>query len=257
MPLSINQTKYIRSLQLKKFRQKYENFVVEGDKMVKDILNDGTLNLEALFASEEWLLKNDESFDENEVEIFEISDRELKKISGLKTPNQVLVIAKQQSLEIDSKKVKTDYSLYLDNIQNPGNLGTIIRIADWFGIEHVFCSPDCADLYNPKVIQASMSAFLRAKVIKIDFEKLQQDFPEVPKIATVMKGESIYSNQLSAPGIIIIGNEGQGITSSILDMASLQVSIPSYSKNQGAESLNAAIATGIICAQLRNVKEAI
>ncbi len=220
--------------------------------MVKDLLKDGSFSIEGLWALEYWVQKHIELIQKSGVEPCIVSEKELKKISTLKSPNQVFTVIKQPRFQINEEVIQNDLTLYLENIQNPGNLGTIIRIADWFGIPYIFCSQDCVDVYNSKVIQASMSAFLSVKVIYINFDDLSNRFSALPIIATTMDGEDIFEQALPKKGIIIIGNEGNGISKALLEKSDFQISIPSHSKNKGAESLNAAIATGIICAQFRS-----
>ncbi|NJL74510.1 MAG: RNA methyltransferase [Saprospiraceae bacterium] len=177
---------------------------------------------------------------------------ELKQISQLATPNQVLVVAKQFQPKINQHTVNNDWSLYLDRIQDPGNMGTILRIADWFGIQHVFCSPDCVELYNSKVIQSSMGAFLRVNMITIEFEALRATFPHLPILGTVVEGgQSIFHYQTTQHGLIVMGNESQGVSAHIHAQASHLITIPSRG-GSGMESLNVAVATGIICGTLRN-----
>ena len=253
MSLSKNQIKYIKSLQQKKFRQMYGNFTLEGDKSVKEILKDSNSDLEGLFALSEWLEKNEIYLHNIEYPIEEISNKELERISGLKTPNQVLAIGKQKKIEIDWNAAKNDLSFYLDNIQNPGNFGTMIRIADWFGIPNIFCSSESAELYNPKVLQSSMGSFLRVNVLKIEFVKLISKLQNPIIYGAFLDGENIFQTDLSNKGIIVIGNEGNGISEKTASKVTKKLSIPAHSES-GSESLNAAVATGIICSIFRNQK---
>jgi TrmH family RNA methyltransferase len=251
MAISKNQIKYVKSLQQKKFRQMYGNFVAEGDKLAKEILTHSKIKIEGVFASSTWLGNNSILFSNLATDVFEVSEKELGRISGLKTPNQVLIIAKQLEHSIDWEIVNNGLSIYLDRIQNPGNIGTIIRIADWFGIPYIFCSENAGELYNPKVIQSSMGAFLRVNYVSHEFEDLQNRLDNIPFYGAVMNGEDVFKMKLSENGLIVIGNEGQGISSKILEKINNQVSIYPHSLN-GSESLNASVATGIICAAFRN-----
>ena len=150
-----------------------------------------------------------------------------------------------------SKPTEESLSLYLDGIQDPGNMGTILRIADWFGVDCVFSSPDCVDPYNPKVIQATMGAFLRVSCIETTIERLHEEHPGLPIYGAVMDGENVFhANLKSKEGIIVIGNEGRGISSEAESLLSQRISIPPAA-HSGAESLNAAVATGILCAVFR------
>lgn len=251
MPLSKNTEKYIRSLSQKKFRQLYNKFIGEGDKLVKEILINQRIKIEILLALEEWYEENEHLVKSRPLKVQIVTTKELQKISQLKTPNQVLVVAEQLEVQLNPEKVESDWSLYLDRIQDPGNMGTLLRIADWFDIRTVFCAPNSAEIYNPKVIQASMGAFLRVQFLEIDFEPLMQQFPYLPTYATVMDGKSIHDKDQEFPkGLIILGNEGKGIAPEIIAKASHRISIPRYGKSQ-MESLNVAVAAGIICASLK------
>jgi TrmH family RNA methyltransferase len=156
----------------------------------------------------------------------------------------------QWAATLDPTLLQSDWSLYLERIQDPGNLGTILRIADWFGIQHVICSPDCADLFNPKVIQASMGAFLRVAAPRLSLDNLQKQFPTLPVYASSLSGDSIYEKQLLEPGILIMGNESRGISEVAQQLATTELKIPSHGAHD-MESLNVAVATGILCAELR------
>ncbi len=251
MPLSKNKEKYIRNLSLKKNRQVYNNFIAEGTKLAHEILTTPNILIEAIFAQKGWVLTNKNLLIPHETIVEQVTQQELKQISQLTTPNQVLIIAKQPDVKLNTAVITKDWSLYLDRIQDPGNMGTILRIANWFGIEHVFCSPDSVEVYNFKVVQASMGAFLRVKVIPIEFELLKQQFPEVPTYAALLEGRSVFQPMLSATGIIVMGNEGQGLSPSILAQVDYPITIPAYGTHD-MESLNVAVSTGIICAALRN-----
>jgi TrmH family RNA methyltransferase len=237
--LSINKIKYIQSLHHKKFRQKYDNFIAEGDKIAYEIIKSGKIEIEAIFATSNWILKYATELKKFQSILVEINEAELKKISTLTTPNQVLMILKQPSFEVENQSFNNDLVLYLDGIQDPGNMGTILRIADWFGINYVFCSDSCVDIFNPKVIQATMGAFLRVKTKEIPLENIINE--TTPIYGALLEGENLFQKTLSKHGVIVIGNEGKGINSTLL---------PPH--GEGAESLNAAVATGIICAVFRN-----
>ena len=161
--LSKSTIKYINSLKQKKFRQRYCKFTAEGDKIVNEILENSNINIERVFAVSNWIEQNPKLAQIHGVE--EVTFNELKKISSLQTPNQILAVLDTLNHKTNPKIVNESLSLVLDNIQDPGNLGTIIRIADWFGIPYVFCSKGCVDVYNSKVVQSSMGSFLRTKVI--------------------------------------------------------------------------------------------
>ncbi len=239
--------KFVQSLQKKKFRQKYNNFLVEGDKMVSEILRSPNFNIHSIYALDKWLEKYEGLLKKHQSICYAISEKELKSISGLKTPNQVLCILEMPQADIDDALIQKDLSLVLDHIQDPGNMGTILRTADWFGIQHVFCF-DCVDVYNPKVIQASMGAFLRVKTLNIQPSELFERFSDVPVYGTTLNGTNIYTTKLSKKGFIIIGNEGRGIREETAQYIQHNIAIPAYGN---AESLNVAVATGVICAAFR------
>ncbi len=249
--LSKNNIKYIRSLKLKKFRQKYNNFVVEGDKISKEMLLHKNLVIENIYALPEWIETNAGLLKVHKKKLTAISEKELKMITFLTTPNEVLIIARTLPEEVDDALVNNGLSLFLDGIQDPGNLGTIIRTADWFGIKTVFCSEDCVSLYNPKTLQATMGAFLRVQVIPIGFSVLVSKFPKLPVFGTVTDGKNIFDAKLEKRGIIVIGSEGQGISAPVLEGINFKLTIPPGDSG-GAESLNAAVAAGIVCAVFNN-----
>jgi len=250
MALSKASIKWFRSLQRKKFRQKYNKFVVEGDKMVTELLDQQEVAIEALYALPDWLRERSPARILPEEKIHEISPGELKKISSLTTPNQVLAVADIPGWDIRRESLETNYALYLDGIRDPGNLGTILRIADWFGIRNVYCSVDCADVYNPKVIQASMGAFMRVRAVIASLPELLKNRPALPVLGAVLEGEDVFETPLPGHGLMIIGNEAQGISSTLLPRLTHRLRIPA-GPGGGAESLNAAVATGIISAVLR------
>ena len=251
--LSKNNIKYIRSLKLKKFRQKYNKFVVEGNKIALEMIQSGSITIENIYALSSWVKTNEHLLKFHNDKLRLVSEKELQKISFLKTPNEVLIVAEAFDNQVDGATVLNGVSLFLDGIQDPGNMGTIIRTADWFGIESIFCSPNCVSLYNSKVLQSTMGAFLRVKVIELSFEELKNKFPNLPVYGTILGGENIFESHLEDKGIIVIGSEGNGISDSVIEQLDYRITIPTNSVN-GSESLNAAVATGIVCAIFKNNK---
>jgi len=247
--ISKNKIKYLRSLKLKKFRQKYNNFTVEGEKIALEILQSQNVEIETVIATEDWKNKHFNQSLRNQSEIEIAAEKDFKQFSNFSTPSPVFVVANQLSTTWDDEVIKNNFSLYLDGIQDPGNFGTILRIADWFGIPYVFCSEKCADLYNHKTIQSSMGAFLRVKVIYLPFEEVFEKCDGMPFYGTVLEGRNIFEEDNYKKGVIVIGNEGKGISPEILEKITHQILIPK-GENGGAESLNAAVATGIVCAIL-------
>ena len=240
--LSKSQIKYIQSLHRKKYRDRYALYIVDGDKMVKEYLNHVPV-IHSIYATAPWIDKNRSALDTHPIECHTISEEELKKISTLKTCNQALALVKVPAGEkFDLQAQKTGLYLVLDQIQDPGNLGTIIRTADWFGLERIFCSTDCVEAYNPKVVQSTMGSLTRVKVHYVDLPELL-DGVTLPLFAATLSGKNIFTENLPKDAVILIGNESKGISPSLLKLATEAISIPKFGK---AESLNAAIATGIV-----------
>ena len=238
--LSKTVVKYIQSLGQKKRRDEEGVFIVEGPKLVSDLLESGNAAIIHIYATTSWLDTNQKYVSENEAT--EISDAELGRLSHLVTPNKVLAVVKQFPIQ---KKIdiKEKIILALENIQDPGNLGTIIRTADWFGVAQILCSPDCADLYNPKVVQATMGSIARVKVLYTDLGKWLAAQKDIRIYATTLDGQDITTLKKLQEGIIIIGNESKGISNEILKLADVKITIP---KKGRAESLNAAVAAGVV-----------
>ncbi len=247
--VSKQKIKYIQSLKIKKYRQKYSNFIVEGEKMALELLAANQFPIENIMALETWVETHKLILKPHFNKILTATETDLKQISNLSTPNKVFIIAAQPKPNLLETVIETHFSLFLDGIQDPGNMGTILRIADWFSIPYVFCSDTCVDVWSPKVIQASMGAFLRVKTLEIPFADLKNRFPKLPVFATILRGGNIFKNTFPKQGIIVIGNEGSGVSESILHQTDYKIAIPG---GGGAESLNAAVATGIVCAVLKN-----
>ena len=254
--------KRIRALEQKKFRRQTGLFVAEGPKVVGDLL--ATMAACEIFATAEWLKKNQRLVEENSAmtggkstaTITEISDEELRRLSFLQHPQQVLAtfpIPASPTLNYQLSTVNCQLSLALDGIQDPGNLGTIIRIADWFGIETIFCSPDTADAYAPKVVQATMGSLARVKIVYQDLAPLIDALPaDFPVYGTMLDGNDIYSEPLTPHGLIVMGNEGNGISPEIAQKINRRLLIPNFPADRPtADSLNVAIATAITCAEFR------
>ena len=228
--ISKNKIKLIHSLETKKGREKAGLFVAEGPKVVNDLLHAG-------FTAEN---------------IFEDIE-DIKKISFLQHPQSMLGVFKLPRNEHYTEFSITQLVLALDGVQDPGNLGTIIRVADWFGIKDIFCSLDTADCWNPKVVQATMGSIARVQLHYVDLNKMVESLPaDYPIYATLLDGEKIYKQELSHHGMIVMGNEGKGISPILRTKINRKLYIPNYSSNEDtAESLNVAIATSIVCAEFR------
>lgn len=247
MALSKAKLKLIRSLEQKKYRKEHLLFVAEGPKLVEEFM--GYFECKMVVATASWLAKN--PYFKSEEHIL-VDEAELAKASFLKHPQQVLALFKQPSYQIDSGIINQQLCLALDGVQDPGNLGTIVRLADWFGIEHIFCSNDTVDIYNPKSIQATMGGYARVKVHYTALEKLIEKLPEAAIYGTFLDGENIYETTLSKNGLLIMGNEGKGISDTLAKAVTKKLYIPNYPINrESTESLNVAIATSITCAEFR------
>ena len=245
--ISKNKIKYIRSLELKKNRNKEGKFVAEGFKVVDDLLALQPADL--IVATQEWLHGKHLA---DQTEVIEVTEEELKKVSFLQHPQQVLAVFRQATSG-DYSINTSELSLALDGVQDPGNLGTIIRIADWFGITHIYCSQDTADVYNPKVVQATMGSIARVKVEYGDLLGLVESLPaDVPVYGTLLDGDNIYQQQLENRGLIVMGNEGKGISPALAKKVNRRLLIPNFPEGRAtADSLNVAIATAITCSEFR------
>ncbi len=235
-----SKAKYIQSLGQKKFRQQEGVFIAEGPKLVNELLTEHSGSVLEVFAVKNWIEANGRLA--TNCDLTEITEGELEKISQLTTPNQVLAIIKQ-STPIKPVAEKDKFILALDGIQDPGNLGTIVRIADWFGISHIVCSEDSADRYNPKVVQSTMGSIGRVNVFYTSLSEWLVEQKDARIYAAVLEGQDITKMQQPAGGVIVIGNESKGISEAVRQFCNASITIPQKGK---AESLNAAVATGII-----------
>lgn len=237
--LSNNKKKFITGLKLKKNRVKSKSFIVEGEKLVDELLK-SDFEVNEVFCTQNWS-KNKVS------DATVISEQELKSISQLKTPNNVLAIVKQPKQQLVN--INQSISLVLDNIKDPGNLGTIIRIADWFGIENIVCSNLTVDVYNSKVAQATMGSIFNVNIVYTNIVDFLTSNKSLMIYGAVLNGNSVYKTKLiDKGGIVVIGSESHGISKEVLPLLKQKITIPSFGK---AESLNAAVATSIICSELK------
>ena len=242
--LSKAQNKYIRSLTQQKYRKEYNVFIAEGDKIAREWLNSAA-EIQMIVVLQDWYDKHRALIAKHtEAELIIAEPHQLEAVTALQTPNQVLLVVAMPG-EADTGAIN-EWCIALDGIQDPGNMGTIIRIADWFGIKHVICSPDCADVYNPKVVQAAMGGHLRVQVHVAELNKFISS-TSMPVLAAALEGENVYTMPQMKAGIIMIGNESKGLSADLMKLASHKVTIP---RRGGAESLNAAVSAGILCALL-------
>lgn len=240
MNISKNQLKLITSLSQKKYRQKYKLFIAEGVKVVEELLN-SSFEIETLYCTKDYQCKK------SNIEINIISELELKKISNLKSPNKVLGLFKIP----ETKSFKNNgLILALDTINDPGNLGTIIRLCDWFGIKELICSKDTVDCYNAKVVQASMGSLTRMSIYYVDIKEYLAA-TSLPKFIADMNGENVYSTTLPKEAILIMGNEANGVSDEVKEFVNNSISIPRFGDTQETESLNVATATAILLSEFR------
>ena len=250
MPISKNKIKYIRSLEQKKTRREEGVFVAEGPKLTGDLL--GRFHCRYLAATAEWMNAHP-LVQADEKDIANLED--LQRASLLKTPQDVIAVFEQRNEATDTSVIERELCLALDDVQDPGNLGTIIRIADWFGIEHIFCSLGTADVYNPKVVQATMGAIFRVKFYYCSVPALCKDvLARGGKVyGTFLDGQNMYQKRLECGySVIVIGNEANGISKETAACVSDRLFIPPYpADDPGSESLNAAVATAVTVAEFR------
>ncbi|MBN1650725.1 MAG: RNA methyltransferase [Bacteroidales bacterium] len=243
--LSQSDIKLINALKLSKNRRKTGFFLVEGPKMVLELLQYPNFEIVFIAANKTWL---DAQPNLSQFSIKEISDKALQKLSNFSTANEVLAVVKIPEHEVFSVNKETLY-LALDTIQDPGNLGTIIRTAEWFGINEIICSKDTVDCYNPKVVQSTMGSLYRVKCHYCDLSAFLMK-QNVPIYGTLLNGKNIYSETLGKSGIIVIGNESKGISEAVQSCITHPLFIPNHPSSK-AESLNASIASAIVLAEFR------
>lgn len=250
--ISKNQLKLVNSLRLQKYRLEHGLFIAEGVKLVDEALK-SNFDIYQIFATTEWISFGHLPKNRYLVEVVEISQAELEKISALATANQVLALVKLPS-GIHLPDPAGEWTLLLDQIRDPGNLGTIIRTADWFGIDRIVAAENSVELWNPKVVQASMGSVFRMPVHYTDIEKyLSDNAQRVPVFGTMLQGEDIFNIQMGTEGIVVIGNESHGISDAVKPFITRRITIPAATAGSlgRAESLNASIAGAIICYEIR------
>ncbi len=246
--LSKNVIKFVQSLVDKKHRASHGLFVVEGNKNVAELLR-SKIKVKSLYTINEWLI-SEQAFIHADTEVTITNPEGIRKLSLLPSPQDVVAVANIPHYPLSMDLNPMNLTLALDTIQDPGNMGTIIRTADWYGISQIYCSPGCADPYSPKVIQSTMGSFTRVAVMEIDLKELFTKNKDIPVYGAMMQGKNLYEEPISG-GIVLIGNEGRGIHSELLPHITKPLTIP---RRGEAESLNAAMATAILCdAWARNI----
>lgn len=250
MKITNNQLKYIKSLHQTKFRQMYENFMAEGDKLVLQLLLSHRFDIELLVANKSWIENHYHLVKKLEGKLVEAENHQLQQITTLKTATDVIAVLKKSKAEVKIHLIKTGFYFYLDGVQDPGNAGTIIRIADWFGFKGVIRSEDSVDFYNSKVVQATMGSIANVELITLT--RLDLLGLDCNVIAADMNGQSIRKLGEVKPSIIVLGKEGSGVSDEILNFNKTKVvSIPGYEKTL-AESLNVSVAAGILAYEIMN-----
>lgn len=249
--LSKQITKIIQNLEKKKFREKYNLFKIEGEKLVAELLR-SPLAVHAIIAYPEWIQANGHLL--GKTQVLETDEKGMKAISNFQSLPHVMALAEIPNHPYHPDEVAGTLSLVLNGIQDPGNLGTILRIADWFGVSHLLCDRDCASIYNPKCVQASMGAIFRVHAYYLDLPETirQLKAKGMPVFGTFLDGENIYTSPLPSQGLIIMGNEGKGIAEDIGKLADFRLTIPNFTPTgASSESLNVGVATGIILSEFK------
>ena len=242
---------FIRSLAHKKEREKAGCFVAEGEKLVLDLLKTTLVPME-LYATEEGMASAETS--RAGINAIRLSGKEMERISSFKNPSSLLALFRIPEAERISFDSLQGIHLVLDGVQDPGNLGTIVRTADWFGITTIFCSAECADLYNPKCVQATMGALARVEVHYLNLLQFLAEAKEnkIPVYGTFMEGENLFDSELEKDALVVMGSEGKGVSPELIPFLTKQISIPSYPEgNRELESLNVSVSAAIICAEFR------
>ncbi|MBM6888925.1 RNA methyltransferase [Bacteroides caecigallinarum] len=244
--LSKNKIKFIRSLEMKKNRKENGVFLAEGNKLVSDLSSHFKCRL--LVGTDQWIKSNNVHAEETVT----VEKDDLSRVSLLKTPQDVLAVFEMPAYHVSFDKPRNELCLALDDVQDPGNLGTIIRIADWFGIRHIYCSNGTVDAFGPKTVQATMGALARVQLHYCDIKKLISSLENTPVFGTFLDGDNMYNCELSGNGLIVMGNEGNGISKDVSELINRRILIPNYPQgNETTDSLNVAVATAIVCSEFR------
>ncbi len=260
--ISKNKIKELKKLHVKKHRNSSKYFIVEGEKIVSELLEERFQNssfryqVHAIYGIKDWLEQLPPYLISGVDVVEDVDYQQLKQITTLKNPNNVLAVVEMPEMNDAIDNVNNGFSLILDNIQDPGNLGTIIRTADWFGVDSIFCSLDTVDMYNTKVIQSAMGSVFRVNVVYCDLQRLLNDVQKTSGAiiyGTFLKGKSIYDTQLKQHnGYVVLGNESKGINKALVSLVDEPLFIPKFNSSSfSAESLNISIAAGIVCSEFK------
>ena len=245
------QLKTYRSYRQKKFRDADEVIVIEGAKLVEETLAADRLEILQVLARQEFYEQHQTLLDHFPTEV--AGSKTLDRLTNFRSAGSVWLLARRPSFSIDPEFINSGLTLYLDGVQDPGNVGTIWRIADWFGVKHLIASEQTADFWNPKTLQASMGAFLRVTTDRCELSEFRKRFPDPTLCGATMSGKSLFETELPKPALLVIGSEGRGMSSSVEAALDLRLNIP-RAPGGGAESLNAAVATGILVASWQNIR---
>ena len=252
-PISKNKIKQYKSLKLKKFRDQYKLFIAEGQKIVSDLIKYHAKNIECVIADETWIMENPE-ISEN-IDTYNARSNEFKTISNLTTVTNVMAIVKIPKHTLDINHLSDQLVIALDEIQDPGNLGTILRIANWFGVKHIICSETTVDCYNPKVVQASMGTLMNVRIYYCNLPEVLTEIKNkniAPVYGTSLDGENIYSQKLPQHAVLLFGNESKGLSPLIKNIITHKLIIPYISDDLPVtDSLNVSVAAAICCSEFR------
>ncbi len=251
--ISRAQIKHIRALHSRKGREEHQEFLAEGSKLVLEVIG-SSLDIHAVYGAEDWVKAHEARLSHRKIAVEVISEEEMERITALSTPSPVLAVIGTPQQQVHEELLDHSLTLVLDGIQDPGNLGTIIRIADWFGIPQVICSPTTVELHNPKVIQSTMGSFLRVTVVYRELGPFLA-MAKVRVFGTFLEGSDLYKMNLPAAGVIVIGGEAHGISPSLEKFIAHKLTIPLFALSEHraghADSLNAAVAAAVVCAEFR------
>jgi TrmH family RNA methyltransferase len=255
--ISTSKSKLIRSLHQKKFRDQHRLFLVEGEKMVRELTTGDPAypyHIRELFATPEWIDSHSTLLQGIEAELTEASQAEIKKVSNLVSPQAVIALVSIPEIPFNAEALLNTPVLAFESIRDPGNLGTIIRTADWFGIRHIVCTPDSTDLYNSKVVQSTMGAITRVQIHYQEMEAIlkSKEMQAKTVFGTFMEGKNIYKTPLEPDPFILFGNESHGLSDGLNSLIKHRITIPSFSPlGSGSESLNVASSVAVVCSELR------
>jgi len=241
--LSKQEIKKIKSLNLKKFRDRENLFLAEGEKIINDLISYTPEKIKRVYASQNWMNKYNKVINLHSISVLEVAERELKSLSSLNTANKVAAIVEKPAIK-SQVELSEGFSFYLENVQNPANLGAIMRVAAWFGMTDFICSPNCVDFFNPKTIQASMGSYLHLNLHVAELKDIKKAHSSIPIMLAVLDGKDMKTYSQLSRGIIVLGNEGNGVSKETYAVADHLVRIEGHSNK--IDSLNVAVAAGVL-----------